>query len=273
MSQSFSLAIDSNSEYSSESVIFDTDTNIGHWFEIIEEDSLNLQAQITDNYIENNTSIQDHIAISPVIITMRGYIGETVYHAPTSYGNIVDSFNDFLINKFGFSVSDKLTPISALLPPLSNVNQIARNAVNYVESSVNRYQKIYNQFKNLKKADRVTVSETVQKYAARHLKNMWENRTLVEVVTPYGYYNNMAIQSITLTQGNSISISELSVTLKQINYAETTTTDVNKDVISAYNAIPRAEEVNCGKAQGVNDYTILGSMNKKFAKSKYEVNS
>lgn len=41
--------------------------------------------------------------------------------------------------------------------------------------------------------------------------------------------------------------------------------------MATYNAIQRAEVEDCGKAQGVEvgiDYTLLGSMNKSFAKSK-----
>ena len=60
----------------------------------------------------------------------------------------------------------------------------------------------------------------------------------------------MAIQSITLTQGNTISQSDLSVTLKQINKAETNTTKPDEKVMAKYNAYARAEEANLGKAQG-----------------------
>src|SRR5260221_4663943 len=40
------------------------------------EQSLSLEADITDHFIEDNTSIQDHIALKPVRITTHGFIGE-----------------------------------------------------------------------------------------------------------------------------------------------------------------------------------------------------
>lgn len=58
------------------------DPRIALYFDTIEEHTLNIQNQITDNYIENNTSIQDHIAHAPITISMRGLIGEVVYKPP-----------------------------------------------------------------------------------------------------------------------------------------------------------------------------------------------
>lgn len=235
----------------SETAVILTDTNIGHWFAIVEEDSLNLQSQITDNYIENNTAVQDHIALSPIVITLRGYIGEVEFEAPTEFTNYLnDKTNNYTSNTFGITVSDKLGAISALLPPVDNVNQMARNAVQYVESSFNRYTKIYNQSMSLSKKEQKQITESVQQYVAKKLKEMWENRTLVEVVTPYGLYKNMAIQSITLTQGNTTTQSELSVSLKQLNFAETQTTKPDESIMAKYNAATRTAIENCGKAHG-----------------------
>ena len=245
----------------SENAVILTDKNIGHWFSIVTEDTLNLQSQITDNYIENNTAVQDHIAISPVVITLRGYVGEVEFKPPTVFTNyLTDKINNYTSNTFGITVSDKLGAISALLPPVDNVTQAARNAVQYVESSFNRYKRIYNQLMSLSKKDQKQVTESVQQYVARNLKELWENRTLFEVVTPYGFYKNMAIQSITLTQGNTTTQSELSVSLKQINFAETQTTKPDTDRMATYNAIQRAEVEDCGRAQGVEDASVFKSI-------------
>lgn len=256
----------------SENAVILTDKNIGHWFSIVTEDTLNFQSQITDNYIENNTAVQDHIAISPVIITLRGYVGEVEFEPPTKFLNaLTGGINNYTSNKFGITVSDKLGVISALLPPVDNVTQAARNAVQYVESSFNRYKRIYNQLMSLSKKAQKQVTESVQQYVARNLKELWENRTLVEVVTPYGLYKNMAIQSITLTQGNTTTQSELSVSLKQINFAETQTTKPDTDRMATYNAIQRAEVEDCGKAQGVevDSASIIKNLRNKYYGGTY----
>lgn len=253
-----------------ENAVILTDENIGHWFSIIEEDSLNLQSQVTDNYIENNTSIQDYIAISPAIITLRGYVGEIEFSPPVSFTNYLVtrkydtcSSQDQLNNL----MNDKLTPISELLPPVDNITQQAKNTAQYVESSFRRYEKIYNQLKTFSLKEQKQPTQTVQKYAAEKLKQLWESRALVEVITPYGKYENMAIQSITFTQGNSTTLSNLSITLKQINYATTETTQPDEKRMEFYNAVVRTEEANNGKAQGidVDSNTIIGGWAVKYA--------
>lgn len=246
------------------------DNNISHWFEIIEEDGLTLQSQITDNYIENNTAIQDHVAQSPIMITLTGYIGETVFYPPKNFWNNTVTYADnYTSNKLGITVTDKLGPLTALLPSVSNVTHAARNAVLYAEASVERYKNIYEQVKSLKKKAQKNPTETSQQYIANKLKQLWEARTMVEVLTPWGKYENMQILSISFRQGNTNTTTNLSVTLKQIKYASTQTTQPNRKVMSEYNAIQRAELANHGKAQGVNvDNSIL--YNSKWKGSAYK---
>ncbi len=224
------------------------DGQIGHYFQVLEEDSISFQSQITDNYIENNTAVQDHIALNPVTITMRGYVGEVVFTPPMAFWNNLTGVLEGQITKndTATTATTKLAPIASLLPPVDNITQIAKNTAQYVESSFNRYKKIYDQLTD-KKINPIT---SRQEDSAKKLKSLWLNRTLVEVITPYGYYENMAIQSISLTQGNTMTQSELSVTLKQIKYATTKTTKPDTKVMAWYNAVQRTEEANHGKAQG-----------------------
>lgn len=249
----------------SENAVILTDNNIGHWFSTIVEDTLNLQSQITDNYIENNTAIQDHIAISPLTVTLRGYVGEVEFRPPVSFSNflVTGKYDEYAsTDKYDPVIAEKLSPLAALLPPVDNVTQMAKNAAQYVETSFNRYKRIYKQLNSLGKKGQKQATESVQQYTAQRLKEMWENRTLVEVISPYGFYENMAIQSISFIQGNTTTQSELSVTLKQINYATTRTTKPNDKVMAIYNACQRTEEANHGKAQGVevNRDSILSKM-------------
>lgn len=218
--------------------------NINYWFQIVEDDSLTLQSQITDNYIENNTAIQDHIAQSPITITLSGYIGETVYKPPLNFLNDISTSINGAGSPGALALTDKLGPLTALLPSVSNITQAARNAVQSAEKSDKRYANILNQFKQ--------PSQTVQQYRANNLKELWQARKMVVVITPWGKYEDMQIMSITFQQGNTKSLTNLSVTLKQINYASTQTTQPNKKVMEMYNALQRTDEANHGKTQGRN---------------------
>ena len=222
-------------------------TEAAYYFDVLMEHSISIQNQITDNYIENNTAIQDHIAQSPIIVSVRGLIGELVYKPPTKaldflYNTVNDPLKDSF--KSGRVVSDKLLTIPALLPPVDNVTQIAKNAVQYVEASVNRYVKIAKNF--LSDTTKIT---QLEKIYSKFMAFRTNNRELT-VVTPFKTFGNMYIQSITFTQGNENYIADIQLTLKQINKAETNTTKPDEKVMAKYNAYARAEEANLGKAQG-----------------------
>jgi cystathionine beta-lyase family protein involved in aluminum resistance len=62
---------------------------------------------------------------------------------------------------------------------------------------------------------------TEQARAYSEIEKLWKNRTLFWVATPYGQFNNMAIESLTATQGeNSNSISDFSITFKQVKFTQ-----------------------------------------------------
>lgn len=228
------------------------------YFDIIQEHSISLQNQITDNYIENNTAVQDHIAKSPLVVSLRGLIGEIVFTPPTSFlTEIKEGLNKSTGGNFG-AVSEKLGPLSAILPEVSNLDQLARNAVQYTEASVNRYKKIYNSFfskktgKLLPEFQIAGNKETRLQEVYRKLSVLRNSNALLTVLTPYDEepMRNMVIQSVTLRQGNEKFVSDIEMTLKQIKFARTETTKPDEKVMAKYNAIQRTQEANHGKAQG-----------------------
>ncbi len=225
-------------DYDSNGAMLLFDNNIGYWFDVIEEDNLTLQSQITDNYIENNTAIHDNIALAPITITLKGLVGEVVFQSPKS---TLDTLNK-ATNKIG----EKLSPLTALLPPVDNITQLAKNAVQYVEASVNRYQKIIEQIRGKKP------TETTQQYVAGNLKKLWQSRTACEILSPYGLYKNMYIQSVYLIQGNTKTVSNLTVMLKQLNFAEQQIfNDYENSKRSLLNTIQRSPAINNGIADGI----------------------
>ena len=88
----------------------------GFVFDIEREHRIELKSEITDHYIEDNSTIQDHISKAPVLITLTGYVGE-IYNAPQGKVNDVESMAKTL---FAEAVKEKLTDIAALLPPFNN---------------------------------------------------------------------------------------------------------------------------------------------------------
>ena len=74
---------------------------IGVYFDIIQSHSVSIQNQITDNYLENNTAVQDHIAHAPLTVTLSGISAELVYESPRSITDAVyKGVNKFIGKKF-----------------------------------------------------------------------------------------------------------------------------------------------------------------------------
>lgn len=222
--------------------------NVGdaeYLFDIIIDHSISLQNQITDNYIEDNSAIQDHIAHSPIVVTLKGLNSEVIYEPPTS---LIDKVKYQIADKLGDKVynfaTTKLTVIPALLPPVDNITQMAKQTLQYIQASYERYNKIY---KNLiGKAERRERLKNIYKYVI----TAYNNNTLATVKTPYQEFKDMAIQSVTLSQGNVNYAGDIEITFKQINWAKTTTTAPDTDTMAKYTAIAKAKEANNGKAQG-----------------------
>lgn len=215
--------------------------NIGFYFDIIQEHSISIQNQITDNYLENNTSVQDHIAQSPIVINLRGISGEVVFTPPTNYFNKI---KDTIDDKIPFA--SKLAPLSQLLPQVDNYTQAARDLVQLVETNTERVKKIAKTFTSeFDKKDRL---ESIYD----KLMLLRTNNTALRVETPFKVYDNMFIQSLTLRQGDLKYSGDIEMNLKQINYANVEVTKPNEEVMAKYNAYARAQEANNGKAQGVN---------------------
>lgn len=248
---------------------YDYDSNfVSYGFHVINSHGVNFQSQITDNYLENNTAVQDHITLSPITITMSGLCAELVYTAEQAEQDAQNQYitaqkyanaQNFLINKLG--------TITSILPSVSNITRLAMNVYDYAASSFNRYFGIVRRFKNSNNPMNTyngltpTQRQSKMKQATDYLAGCWRDRVPFRVDTPWGIYEDMYVQSLSIQQGNENFITNIEITLKQLRFAEITTTKVDEKVMSKYNAQARANQQNNGKAQG---------KNKSFAAQAYD---
>ena len=213
------------------------------YFDVVEEHSISLQSQITDNWLENNQAVNDYIANQPIVVSLRGLSGELVYEPSTSSG-ILNEISNGLKNRLGTSMVNKLSVIPALYPPVSNITRLAQNAVVAVESSFNRYKKIINRF----------TSTTTQQQRLRKIyqdfSTLRENKTPLMVQTPFSTFDNMYIQSLTLRQTNQLYIADIELSLKQLNFTDSEYTKPTEDTRSKCNFLQRDTVEDHGKTQG-----------------------
>ena len=186
----------------------------GFLFDVAGESIASLSADITDHYTEDNRALQDHIAIKPKRITLKGYIGELVYYGDGSNGPTILQ-----------QAVQKLTEVSSFLPTLSSAaTQIQQSIETPTNSSVtlSDASNIYGLVQNLLGA---TGSQQKQQNAYTFFKALMNQAILMSVQTPWEFMTNMAIETITAIQPEgSIYITDFSITLKEIRIAQVVST-------------------------------------------------
>lgn len=172
------------------------------------EQSLVIESDITDHFIEDNTAIQDHIALKPEIVNVHGFIGELNDVVPKSLASLKAAAN-------------KLTAVSAFIPSLSIT------AINAFNQAVQAYAVVQNvaaaatsAFNQLSGTSSKT--QTKQQIMLQQFYGYWATRTLFTVQTPWGVFTDMAIKSIRAIQdGDTRMISDFEVSFKKMRFTNT----------------------------------------------------
>lgn len=195
----------------------------GFVFDIADDETVELDSDITDHYVENGTAIQDHIALRPERVTVRGLVGEYRYIAED---------NQTFLEK----ATKKLTTLASYLPPLSDAaTAIYKGLQGKNESATltaltnSTVSNISNTAMDLFKAYRnVNLPQTEQQKAFIYFEALRNSRSLFTIQTPFRYYTDMAIENIKVTQsGFSRDQSEFEISFKKIRFV-----DVDKKMLS-----------------------------------------
>ena len=214
------------------------DTEIALYFDTITSHSIQINDNITDNWLEDSNVVNDCIALSPLTVTLSGLSSEIVYEPGIK--------NKFL-KKVYDAINNKLGPINAIFPQVDNVTQTAINLINVIDDNIEHYKKIYENYKNTE------AKQKRLKEIYNNLMTLRASRTALTIETPYTDkpLEHMYIQSLTLTQDNQNYITDISITLKQLNFSDVQTTEADKNVLAELNALSRAQVENQGKVQGI----------------------
>jgi hypothetical protein len=178
----------------------------GFLFDIAATDNVTHAAQITDHYVENNSSIQDHIAFDPVKITITGKIGELVY-----------TKNQGLA--FLSAAIDRLTPLGVLKPSQSLQAQRYIAAVDQLGSALTSAKKVFNDLSSIFDNN---PAKNAQQKAFERFETYFFGRTLLTVETPWKTYDSMVIENWTADQdAESMYETNFTLTFKQVRFVGT----------------------------------------------------
>jgi hypothetical protein len=257
-------------------------------FSIIESNQIEASASITDHYVEDNTARQDHMSLAPLKYTLSGLVAEKVYQRKyevitkiiESSEKIGDIANVYVPDAAKRTLQQDLSSGFALLvPQVSNYAATAIGAYNYVESRYKQYANsiqtvkgIFNKNKvklntqNQKNNPTYTLTKAVlptkeiepinQEDAFQTLDSLRVERAFINLKnTPFGDFfgQKFLIESIKMDQGDTKSMSRLTVTVKEYRGVSTKTVKIDAEQYAGRTATNKAITENLGKAKGKED--------------------
>ena len=214
---------------SQESGLVNDRINMGGFiFDYAGEVTAELKSDITDHYTEDNTVMQDHAALNPIRITMRGLVGELVAGpGPGGLNGLLGGLQSSLTTINAYTGGK--TP-QAIVKASKAITQV-QNVTNQISSVVSKY----NSLKNF--LDWGAESSTRQAKAYKQLETKWYMKEIMYIQTPFKNYPNMMIESLKMVQSEETKyVSEITVTLKQIRQAKVTVTKTGAAVVKAQKA-------------------------------------
>lgn len=202
--------------------------------------TINAPSDITTHYVEDNSAIQDHWALSPVTYTLNGFIGEIIYRPAEQWTNWLQD-----------NVRDYLSPLEVISPTVSSYVQSAMNVTHQLEAT---YQKYSNYAESIMRTvnnwTNPSIKASNQYQVYQQLKNLRQNRVLVDIYTPYDTLKSMAITNISMSQDDkSMYKSSITVTLQEYRDVKTLTRKATDKEVASLVKAQQAQEVNQGNAK------------------------
>lgn len=195
----------------------------GFVFDLVENDEINLSSNITDHYVENNTAIQDHIALAPEEISVRGVIAELTY-VPSNTNT-----------EFTVPISDPLVTISDFLPELTTAQTetdaqtqaASTRESEAITSPKSRWGMVATRYGTEIGTQNFPTAKQSRGY--NYFDQLWRGRQLCTVETPWGFWTNMAISKVAFIQeAKSRYVSNVAITFKKMRFAQDITVRVGQ---------------------------------------------
>ena len=215
----------------------------GFLFDIPGDEEIRLRSQITSYFLEDNTPVQDNLALEPMKITLRGMVAELALGIPTN-GPAATIANPLPLQPAmqpGMTDSQQQA-YAAQQAATAQANQQGQDAAAQAGTSQSLYQ--YYQANNGTNA-----SVTKQTAAFLYFKALWSGQQLISVETPWGIVNNCAILDMRVVQSEkSKYVSDFTITFQEFRFAgEATITAGNLAGRTALQLAPTTQDGNAGQ--------------------------
>ena len=211
-------------------------TNAELKLDIIGEETLTADSDVTDHYVESNIAYQDQISLKPKIYTIQGEVGELVWYQKDPNQQVIGQ------------VAQKLEGVISFLPIRSkSFNQMkskAMKALQWVDTASNV----------LSKLDTLSNFGNNQIQAYSRLCDYRDIRQPLNIQTPWGILQGYVITNLKFTQPRDTKDKTLiSITFKEFRTTSVSTVPFDAEKYQANAAFEKQPKVNNGKTSGVKE--------------------
>lgn len=218
--------------------------------DIVGDETLNADCDVTDHYVESNTAYQDQIALKPKIYTITGEIGELVWYQRNPVSQTLGQ------------VAQKLEGVISFLPIRSRSFNQMKNTVmkasQWVDTASNAVQKLSSltrgvvgtftqdgEEKNIEGA----LSRQTQAYLI--LLSYRDNRIPLSIRTPWGILKSYVITNLELKQPKeSKDKSLINITFKEFRTTSIRTVPFDSKKYQGNAAFENQPKTEQGTTQG-----------------------
>lgn len=201
--------------------------------DIIGDEKVVLENDVTDNYVETNIAYQDQISIKPVTYTISGEVGELVY-----YKN--DNDNSILT-----AVPEKLTQVASFVPSISSTVSSVRDKAIKVSNILNSVDNFAN------RVSKLTKEEDLQTRAFNRLVQLRNTREPINVRCPWGILTGFVITRIEFTQESETKDkTKITISFKELRTTQLGETLFDSDRYQGVEKLTRSPLVEKGQTTG-----------------------
>lgn len=223
--------------------------------DIVGEEILSADSDVTDHYVESNIAYQDQISLKPKVYTINGEVGELVWYQ-----------KDITSQPLG-QVAQRLEGIISFLPIRSrSFNQMKTKimkAAQWIDTASNAASKLAN----------LNTIGNNQQQAFMRLTEFRDARFPINVQSPWGLLKNYVITNLRFSQPKDTKDkSIISITLKEFRTTRVSTVEYDASKYQGNSAFERQPITDNGTTSGENaglpqnheEYIEDGYIEKKY---------
>lgn len=203
--------------------------------DIIGEETLTADSDVTDHYVESNIAYQDQISLKPKIYTIQGEVGELVWYQKDANQQVIGQ------------VAQKLEGIISFLPirskSFSQMKSKVMKGLQWVDTASNVFSKL----------DTLSNFGNNQIQAYSRLCEYRDVRQPLNVQTPWGMLQGYVIKNLKFIQPRETKDKTfISITFKEFRTTSVSTVPFNAAKYQANAAFENQPKRDNGKTSGVN---------------------